>query len=296
MTITDIRSNHGEFQYALRGFITNPPDGSVQMVVPPHGAKWLVENFPFPKNRPINESRIGALQADIARGEWRVTGVPIIISAEGTVMDGHHRLTAISRGIVPVAAMFQFGIPSENFTKIDTGMRSRTAGDIFSMRGVPSSNLTAGAVKFVIKYDSKRMTSKEQGRFTLTPDLLYEKYLAMPGFQDSVRFTDRHRKTSILSPKIAAGAHYVCSRIDPVAADIFFSKLLTGLGIDDAKDPAGRLRTMLINNKGSVSSFLPVAVSAYVFKAWNASREGRVIGSFRWRATAGSTESFPAAK
>ena len=65
---------------------------SVMDVTPVMAAKWLERN---PGNRKVNQSRVRALAKDIKDGHWDCTHQGIAIAADGTLVDGQHRLMAI---------------------------------------------------------------------------------------------------------------------------------------------------------------------------------------------------------
>jgi hypothetical protein len=64
----------------------------VARVTPQLAETLLASNF---ANRKINNKRVTSYSKTIKDGEWKLTGQPIIISEDGKVIDGQHRLSAV---------------------------------------------------------------------------------------------------------------------------------------------------------------------------------------------------------
>jgi hypothetical protein len=68
-------------------------------VTPELAAKWLELND---HNRGVVTARVDQYAADMRRGEWRVNGEAIKISADGKILDGQHRLLAVLEADVAI--------------------------------------------------------------------------------------------------------------------------------------------------------------------------------------------------
>lgn len=95
-------------------------------VTPQMAADWLSRNT---DNRALRRTVVDGLKAAFARGEYVKTHQGIAFSASGVLLDGQHRLTAISElrdGVFPM--LVTSDLPDEAFQAIDIGVK-RTAAD-----------------------------------------------------------------------------------------------------------------------------------------------------------------------
>ena len=83
-------------------------------------------------NRRINWRKLQQLVDQMTRGVFINTGEPIIISREGVLTDGQHRLQAVVGADIEVDMDVRFGISREAFRVTDTGV-SRTPGDVLTV-------------------------------------------------------------------------------------------------------------------------------------------------------------------
>ena len=102
-------------------------------------------------NRRVNRRKIEQLARQMASGEFENTGEPIIMSAEGVINNGQHRLMAVVEADAVLDMDVRFGIPRKAFSKTDTGT-SRTSGDVLTIKGVSGGGQVASAVRLLILY------------------------------------------------------------------------------------------------------------------------------------------------
>ncbi|MBF9641231.1 hypothetical protein IAI27_11125, partial [Streptococcus pseudopneumoniae] len=62
------------------------------------------------KNRKFKPSLVKQLAADMQLGRWKFNGESVIISKEGDVLDGHHRLTARAESDCPFETIVVTGV------------------------------------------------------------------------------------------------------------------------------------------------------------------------------------------
>ncbi len=72
--------------------------------------------------RPLQESKVRNLVAEIERGEWRLSHQGIAFDTDGRLIDGHHRLTAISRQPNDVTIMVARDVSVDALPKVDCGL------------------------------------------------------------------------------------------------------------------------------------------------------------------------------
>jgi hypothetical protein len=144
---------------------TNPhaerisPEAFGRLVDKFYGTKTLVFDRPFAEavlayntgNRRINRRKLQVLADQMQSGAFENTGEPIIISAEGVLNNGQHRLLAIVEAEAVVDMDVRFGIPRRVFTKTDTGA-PRSGGDVLTIEGVAHGGMVASAVRLLLLY------------------------------------------------------------------------------------------------------------------------------------------------
>lgn len=126
-------------------------ESKVMTVTPNMAADWLKLNVE--NNRAIVESRVEAYVRTINEGQWQLTPEGVMFDTDGNLIDGQHRLTAISRASKPVKMVVWTGVPFETMEVLNTGV-SRNTADILTVTGglgnVSGSSKTAVARANVI--------------------------------------------------------------------------------------------------------------------------------------------------
>ena len=106
---------------------------TVMMQVTPEMARqWLANNH---GNRNFSYENITKYAADMKSGAWKINGEGIRFRADGTLVDGQHRLKAILAANVPVWMSVTTGIPTEEATLYDRG-RPRSTTNTLVMMGL----------------------------------------------------------------------------------------------------------------------------------------------------------------
>lgn len=97
-------------------------------------------------NRGIRPRHVQKLAGAMRRGEWLLNGEPIIISNEGRLVDGQHRLHAVLAAGIEVPMLIVGGVTGDVIHTIDTGS-ARSAGDALKLLGVRNSTNVAAACR-----------------------------------------------------------------------------------------------------------------------------------------------------
>lgn len=281
---------HGpSFKKRLGWWIKSGREETITLDVTPEMAAEILEHND--RNRPLSAFSVKRYAADMKEGRWEYTRAPVIFSGE-RLIDGQHRLAAVVDSGATVRLDLAFGAPDRAFYFIDRG-KTRTAGHIFSINGVPNSAMSAAATLAVYHYEAGTpLTGFTQGGSgQLGHDRLYEEYVKRPDLPRSVPFGHIFKaNVGLAAPSVMMALHYLCAKHNRGQADEFFRKLATGENISRA-DAVFNLRKRLLEQ--SVSEKLTrVAIAAMTIKAWNAMRSGKKGETLRWT----GNEAFPRAR
>jgi hypothetical protein len=144
------------------------------VLLTPEDAQKLIAVSEGQIQRALKRTVVERLVHAIQTGQWRETHQGIALDSDGRVIDGQHRLHAISRAGVPVRIVIARDVPSAAFDVIDTGT-PRSPGDILRIAGYDAPTNLAASIRLLLIYDavvgSTDAFSSHRGEFT-SRDLL----------------------------------------------------------------------------------------------------------------------------
>ncbi|MGQ3012057.1 hypothetical protein, partial [Microbacterium aurantiacum] len=116
--------------------------------------RWLKAN---PRNRPIDEGAVLSYAQQMLDGLWRFDGAPIRFDNTGVLLDGQHRLTAITvAASVTLPILVIRGLEPETQGVMDQG-KKRTGGNQLHIAGYKHANSVAAVARQLILIDSGMM-------------------------------------------------------------------------------------------------------------------------------------------
>ena len=127
-------------------------NGLISGLVTPEVASWLLTLNTG--NRKLNRSGDGVKRFVrlLRTGQWMLTGEPVIVSSEGVINDGQHRLHAIVESGIPGHLDIRFGIDRSAFVATNTGVR-RSIGQVLTIAGRPNGPMQGSIARFLYFYD-----------------------------------------------------------------------------------------------------------------------------------------------
>ena len=223
------------------------------------------------RNRPLSRGGVSRWVREMAAGNWEDSLTTLIFSDKGQLLDGQHRLHAIVQSNTTVnKALVRFGLPASSFDKIDVGSK-RSNGDVFAIHGVSDPIIMASATKWIYLYGTEgRMSSTSMSPANLDRGTLYNLFTEATDLPLSGAVANLFRKNRVPTPSIAAAAHYLFSKNNREASDIFMRKVATGVGFSSLRDPAWKVREKLTREKLSTRD-----VMALMINGWNAHRSNK---------------------
>lgn len=273
-------------------FIDAGIKAEVVTITPAHAAELLQSNT---HNRPVSRTNFLIVKTALERGEWKFNGEAIKIAADGTILDGQHRLLACVETGTPFKSLIIYGLPHETQATMDTG-KSRELKDVLALRGHTKTNALAAAVKAVLRADlfSVKAALKPGSVYPVTNAQGVERVESDPAIKWAATEGGKFIKIG-LPGRIAALFIYRFSKIDEEDAAVFFERLLSGAGLAE-NDPIFQLRETLISSRDNFKGERnAVHIGALVIKAWNKYRAGESCSTLRFRVGGANPERFPEA-
>lgn len=122
---------------------------SIEVITPAFAQQLLEQN---PHNRHVTPAVVERYALDMAEGRWQEgNGQTVVISRNGDLMDGQHRMHAIVRSGVPISMLVVRNVDPETFKTIDTG-KPRSLPDLLSIEGYKNSIVVAGTGRMAWNY------------------------------------------------------------------------------------------------------------------------------------------------
>lgn len=236
----------------------------VVSVNPQMAALWLQNNHD--NYRKLDDRRVTLYAADMSQHNWALNGEAIIFSANGTLLDGQHRLHAVIRSGVAVLLLVVRGVETDAM-HIDRGM-SRSVSQWLRHRNIKNAALIASMSRYCLAHEHGKWSSMAYGSGTLTDSQIID--FAMQYHQamnNGMVFT----KTPGLSRNILNTILFIGSGFQPITdnsiACWFRDSLITGEDLGPC-DAVLHLRNRLANSRG------PNKLTSYVSRmlvtlAWN---------------------------
>ena len=242
------------------------PTCSVETIGPAEAAEYLKANT---RNRKVSRGAVKAYAAAISAGEWRLNGETIKFDADGTLIDGQHRLMAIVEAGAPIRAFVMRGLAPESITTIDTG-KARTGGDLLSMLGYSYPNETGAAARMLHFYLRPAEAARKK---RLSHDRLLAILETHGDLAPCVARAQVKPYANRLTPNTHRGfVYYMAHTYDPQLADRFFRELA-----GDFEKRGGRrstvthmLRERLIMTMAEALPPSARVVYTWLVLAWNA--------------------------
>ncbi len=270
-----IKPNHSQYKD-----ITS----SIEFITPQAAREILSKNT---NNRPLRPGIVRYYQNMMEHGQWDVNGESIKIAADGTLLDGQHRLEAISRGNHGIDTFVVRGLPNDTFTTIDNG-KTRSHGDYLKIAGYEGNATTLAAAARIAMFFNR------EGVFRVGGDRSSGKQGNKVSPDDIVCYVEKHKglvesvekisSSKLLPQSIAIGCHYIFSILDMEKADDFFQKLQNGEGLKSG-NPILALRNRLISLRGDgrAGEGHRRMLVYYVVHAWNAFMKDREIKEIKYQ-------------
>lgn len=271
---------------------TDQPTAQWVLITSPVATEWLKRNV---HNRPMAESVVNKYETDIRADAWTTTSATIAFDTDGNLIDGQHRMTAISRvDDAEIILLVVTGLPTAAQRRIDRG-RTRTHGQQITMDGQKNGNAISAAARVRIMWENGLLFGDKnptRSRSVITDSRLDD---WIENHEPAVQFmtaTLRVARSIPAPPRIVMAATSRFAEVDHEEATEFLVNLRDGgmaLG-----NPVNTLRERLYRIQGMNQRVSDRDYLAFFILAWNSSREGRTMAKFqRPRGGSWSADNFP---
>lgn len=258
------------------------------MTITPAKAREILDERNV-NNRKISDRVAARYARDMRSGQWLTNGDAIRFAVDGTLLDGQHRLRAISLSGVTIRALVVWNLPREAQATMDDG-RKRTMANVLELNGTANNHgkTIASILRRACSWDAGHKDgAARDGSSKLDMTAYFDAHprvLLAAQVADSIRNAQGIR----CAASTLGFAYYLFDRVSPDDAVTFFESLKTGAGL-----PVGS-PVLLLRNKLSVSGSTRLSTEsaetlAWFIKAWNAWRTGKTVRILRQKAD----ESFP---
>jgi hypothetical protein len=223
------------------------------------------------KNRPITESKVNQYLSEINNGKWKEdTGEAIKISKEGFLIDGQHRLTALSRSNKSINFLIVYDLDISIFDVLDTG-KNRGASDVFALNNIPNYNRTAAIIREYVSFkDNRYYKSVAKDSIKFTNASLLSEYKTRPNYYDDLSnhsATLYHSFNKIISATNIGSFYLLFSNSNQEKCDDFFNQLCGKTLVTNKS--ISILKNFLIKDKLAIKKAPVKTRYAYIIKTWN---------------------------
>lgn len=252
---------------------------SEAIILTPGLATVLLEKNP--DNRNIRQTKVAQYEADMRADRWAFNGEPIIISREGLINDGQHRLRAMVEANYTAQMLFVFGVERGTRLTVDQGA-ARTAADYLGMEGIENSAAAAGIARIIIAVERERGARlyRENDVTATEVRLRAERDLKIA---DAARYAmSMHKYTkSFCPPSVIGSAYYMLCDVHPGDAKQFMDRVCMGDGLS-RDTPAYAVRDALLSlGRSTRGPKLEIIFRGWVkHRAGEPLKQAKVLGHF----------------
>lgn len=247
--------------------------------ITPELASELLEGTIAGSNYRNLNSRVAHEYArEMREGRWTLTHQGIALDTEGNVIDGQHRLRAVTIAGVPVEMMVTNGLPPSASLAVDIGSK-RSTGQALSHAGFTNTNVLAAAARILMTLEHGRVFRSVR---TVTPAEVVDwvwRNNTLPALGPVAGRI--YHDTGMSASGVLAGLYLInqaTHRTD--LFDSFVEGVETGAGL-----PKGDARLALRSTvaRRTVDDRHSVNVAAFTVKAWNAYVASKPSTFFRFK-------------
>jgi hypothetical protein len=245
----------------------NAPFSEIMTITPEDAKKILSNNQ---NNRTVNQTLIKTIANDILSERWMLNGESIIISKDGELNDGQHRLLAIILAKKSIETLVFFGADRGSRITVDMG-RPRTVANLLSMDNVQNYNSASAIARMYYQYRCNKY--QDGGSFvSATKQQIRQEYFDhREKIDDALKLVGHQKFSNLIGVTPMCTSYIAIGDVNTKNREEFFFKLISGENIR-AGNPILKAREHLIDMK-SKRTTAPQRMEV-IFRYWNAWRRG----------------------
>lgn len=273
------------------------PSQSIILVTPEMARRVLARNT---RNRPIRESHVRRLMDEMQSGRWQYNGEAIKWSVDDVLLDGQHRLTALSRmpdTFPAIPFLVVRGLPTSAQNTMDQG-RMREASDQLVIDGLAGHNskIIASAIRVYVPWRTGLLFKDNKAQALSNPQVTrwaYDHPIEMSMLNDLA--TAQLRRVKV-RPSITLAVMLTLRQVDGEAQRQFAEALYSGAGLEIG-NPILTLRDRLDRLKETKVQETDREHIGFFITTWNAWRDGRSLRKLqRPKSGTWTADTFPEPK
>lgn len=239
--------------------------------ITPSIAKHILERND--DNRSLKDGLVRQIATDIASGLWQLNGESIIIAKDGSLNDGQHRLSAVVESGKPIQTVIMFGVSRASRDTVDMGS-ARSVGDIIGMHGGKYATTAASVSQLLMMFRRGAYSIGDGGRGTVSRRPTKQEILAYYArhgkeIDKSVARTINDKFFKKTGPTSWPVAYAILSRINPDAAELFFTRAASGENLSRG-DAILTMRGHFLEHPARIRSWERLEL---IIRYWNAWRK-----------------------
>lgn len=227
-------------------------------------------------NRGINQKLLAEITDDIEKGNWELNGETIIISKDGYLNNGQHRLLAIVTTGKTLRTLVFFGATRESRMTVDMG-RPRSAGNFLAMAGVKNAFNSAAISRLLILYEAGIYEGVRAGYQSPTKQAIRKYYDAhRKEIEGAIEAVKGEKFSRLIGTTPLCAAHVIIHRLTQEGAAVFFCQLLSGSDGNKAlskTNPIIWLRSRFMVKKVDLRSFERLESILRYWNAWRSEQQ-----------------------
>lgn len=266
-------------------------------VTPELAESWLGCNK---KNRNFSDETANRYTRDITKKRWPFTGDPVRFSDDWRLLDGQHRLTAITVTGITLRLLVVIGLAESTQAFMDSGTKRHAAGTL-AIQKVPNYTAVASLVRLSLMWnpsglwDPSRGTQLFGSHLQVSTAEITEFVDEHPAVHEAARVGVRMAYQVAGAKPSVIGATYLRATALPGGAfdaAEWFHRLETGADLT-LGDPVLALRNGVLRTRSESLQNSQRDQLWKVIRAWNASRDGQDMSRINMTTQQLGNDNFP---
>jgi hypothetical protein len=256
-----------------------PWETLVVNVTPELAEKWLAESNTV--NRKLDKGHVNRLAQALKDGTYQTTPQGISFSPAGDLIDGHHRLSAVSLSRVAQQMVVFYGVDPKTFIVFDSISKGRSLSDIVRTTGLSASNSAqvAASYRLLANWQSEKGSTGTASQLSSAQLMtIHEKN---PEVIAAVPSAMKVSKSSgIPAPVIAVAMHLTSTERSDIDSSEFFRSLELGANLN-TDSPILAMRNFVMKKRSTKTRVNPTEWLQATLKSWVAWVDGRPMSILR---------------